>query len=651
MLRTAAAALLLALTPSALIAQPASVGRTGAEPVGRAGVARAPGWAPALVKPDLGASRGSWVPGEVLVRMAPRLARLSPSARTAAVGLPGARIKASIPAFGVQVLKLSDGMPVEAALGKLENKGVQAEPNKLIYSNQVMPSDERFVDLWGLHNTGRTHPVSDPPPSRAGGQSDSDIDAVQAWKKGLGSPKTVIAVLDAGVDVSHPDLDQSLWVNTDPPGGGDDDNNGYNNDVNGWNFPGNNGTLVSSDTRIIGFDHGTHVAGTIAAEINSPPGEGDVVGVCPGCSVMVLRFMKAIDSDGDGSVDVMVGNLKNLLEALAYARSQGADIINASFGSPQYSPLERAAFKKLGRRGILTVVAAGNASLDNDLVTSGSPAYPASYTLRNIVSVAASNHRDHLAYYTGCATRLARYRCAFTNWGRTSVDLAAPGVDVLSTTPRVGKDYRTFNGTSMAAPHVAGVAGLVKSSHPSWGARSIKNALLNSADRPGDGRLRKLWALPGGAWRGSFTVSNGRVNAAAARSGSTKGATPRHDGGIEGARVLRRRASGHVIWPSDVNDVYKKRLVRGRRYAVSLDGPRGTDFDLWVWKPKTKEIWQLENGCFRRRGSCRLLRASAEPDKSDATVFFHARKSAVHYFHVSAWVTNRGRYTLTVKRG
>ncbi len=645
MLRTAAAALLFALTPSALVAQPSSVGQTGDKPVDRTRFSPTP----ALIKPDLLSTRGSWVPGEVLVRMPSRLARRAPSTRTAALGLPGARIKASVPAFGVQVLELSDGMSVATALGKLGDRGVVAEPNKLIFSSQVIPSDDRFGDLWGLHNTGQAHPVADPPPSTARGEREADIDAPQAWDKGLGSPKSVIAVLDSGVDVSHPDLVDSLWVNNDPPGGGDDDHNGYKDDVNGWNFPGDNGTLVSSDTAITGYDHGTHVAGTIAAKINSAPGQGDVVGVCPGCSVMVLRFMKAIDSDGDGSADVMAGNLKNLLEALAYARSQGADIVNASFGSPKYSPLERAAFGELGRRGILTVVAAGNASLDNDLFTGGSPSYPASYTLRNIVSVAATNHRDHLAYYTGCATDSPRYRCAFTNWGRTSVDIAAPGVDVLSTTPRVGKDYKTFDGTSMAAPHVAGVAGLVKSTHPTWGGRAIKNALLNSSDRPSDGRLRKLWALPGSR-TGSFTVTNGRVNAAAARSGSTNGATPGHDGRIEGARVIRRRASGGVKWPSDVNDVYKKRLVKGRRYAASLNGPRGTDLDLWVWKPGTKEIWQLETGCFRGRGSCRLLRAAAAPDKSDATVFFHAKKSAVHYFHVSAWVTNRGSYALNVKR-
>src|SRR5680860_1472832 len=334
----AAAALLLALTPSALsLAQPASVGRTGEKSVERTRLSRAS----ALVKPDLLAPRGEWVPGQVLVRMPKRLARHTPSARTAALGLPGARIAASIPAFGVQLLKLSEGMRVGTALGKLSARGVFAEPNKLIFSSQVIPTDERFGDLWGLHNTGQAHPVADPPPLTARGDRDSDIDAVQAWAKETGSPKTVIAVLDAG------------------------------------------------------------------------------------------------------------------------------------------------------------------------LVTGGSPTYPASYTLRNIVSVAATNHRDHLAYYTGCAIKLARYRCAFTNWGRTSVDLAAPGVDVLSTTPLVGKPYKTFNGTSMAAPHVAGVAGLVKSSHPSWGARAIKNALLNSADRPGDGRLRKLWAFPGRSaeFRSAFLIA------------------------------------------------------------------------------------------------------------------------------------------------
>jgi subtilisin family serine protease len=400
--------------------------------------------------------------------------------------------------------------------------------------------------------------------------------------------------------------------------------------------------LLESDTRIIGYDHGTHVAGIIAAEAQNGRG---IAGVCWRCRVMVLKFMKPLDTDNDGAEDTMVGLLAPELEALAYARKNGADVVNGSFGSPIYSRFERRAFAALGRRGIPAVIAAGNQGADNDLLSRGSPDFPASYGLKNIISVAATNHSDHYGYDTACAA--ARYRCLFSNWGHDSVDVAAPGVDILSTTPTVGPDYSVFNGTSMAAPQVAGVAGLIKSHHPRWGGILIKNALMNSSDRRKS--LRRLYLAPGGV-RGRFTRTSGRVNASRALGGSTRNATRATDGGIPGARRIVVRRRGRVRWPGDVNDVFKKRVTRGRRYKVVLNGPRGADLDLAVYRPKTKDIWQIEPGCVRTRGPCQLVRLAARPGVADESFAFRATRRGLYYLHVSAWYRNRGRYRLTIRR-
>lgn len=591
-----------------------------------------------------GMRSGSWVQGQLLVRFGRRLAVRPQRARGRALGLPGARVVDSV-GFGIDVVDLPERLPVWRALRSATRQpGVaHAEVNRLVRL-RVIPDDQRFEDLWGLHNQGQGHPVADAG-GTARGTSDADIDAPEAWDRNQGMSRTTVAVLDSGVDVSHPDLEQNLFENAGEvaSNGQDDDGNGYVDDVHGYNFTGDNAVLIESDPTILGYDHGTHVAGIVAAEGNNSMG---IAGVCFRCRIMVLKFFKPIDTDGDGEEDTMVGTLAAELEALAYARNNGADIVNGSFGSPIHSRFERRAFAALGRAGILAVIAAGNQAADNDLLSRGSPDFPASFGLKNIISVAATNHRDHYAYGTGCATRAARFRCLFTNWGRESVDVAAPGVDVLSTTPTVGPAYSVFNGTSMAAPYVAGVAGLVKSAHPGYGPLVIKNAIMNSSERRAT--LRRLYDLPGGVG-GAFTRTNGRVNADRALDGSLRPASGSTDGTIAGARKLRRSRRGRVRWPGDVNDVYRKRLRRGRRYKAVLNGPRRADFDLTVYKPKTKDIWQLEAGCLRARGPCQILRLVATP-KADESTIFRAKKGGTYYFHVSAWYYNGGRYRVTVRR-
>jgi hypothetical protein len=274
-----------------------------------------------------------------------------------------------------------------------------------------------------------------------------------------------------------------------------------------------------------------------------------------------------------------------------------------------------------------------------------SPIFPSTYTLTNVLAVAASNHRDEYAYDTGCATRNPKWRCQFTNFGQESVDLSAPGVDVLSTAPADEGSYLVSSGTSMAAPHVAGVAGLVRSSNPSYSPEDVKDAIMNSADTPAS--LAKIY-VRGGTIAGEFTRTAGRVNALSALSGSTADGSPVTDGAIEGSVGIRRSKRGRVGWPDDVNDVYRKRLRRGHRYRVSLDFARNDDLDVWIWDPGTEEIWQLTVGCYRRHGACPIAAISAGDARPEVATF-RARETGMYFIQVESFFS-RGRYALRIGR-
>ncbi len=537
------------------------------------------------------------------------------------------------------------------------------EPNYVRYLSQVFPNDPEFVNQWGLHNTGQPHRISGPPspsptPSPVAGTADADMDVPEAWATTQGDSETVVAILDSGVDTTHPDLTSSLWTNAAEATGlanVDDDGNGYIDDVHGWDFAEHDSRVFEPNPAYFGFDHGTHVAGTVAATANNGVG---IAGVCPSCKVMVLKVFEPHDTDNDGVRDEMLGDIAAEVEAIEYAIAMGADVINGSLGAPlTWSRSERAAIRRAQAAGILSVFAAGNENGDNDLIgfedfdgdgvpDSLSPSYPASYTLSGIIAVAASNHHDQNGVSTRCATRSApEWPCTFTNWGATSVDVSAPGVDIISTVP--GNRYDVFDGTSMAAPHVAGLAALVRSAHPTYGPIDVKNAIMNSVEvKPG---LAILRFAPGITARGRFTVTGGRVNAAGALIAATADATPAHDGTIANAVRMRRSASGTVTWPEDVNDVFKKRLVKGADYRVRLDGPAGTDMDLVVYKPGTREIWQVEDGCLGGRGRCKMLEYPAQAD-ADESVTFRARKTGTYYVQVAAYLLGEGRYTVKVTR-
>ena len=522
----------------------------------------------------------------------------------------------------------------------------------------VIPNDPLFPQQWALHNEGQGHPVTGASGSSAG-IVDADIDVPAAWDTEAGDPETVVAILDSGVDVSHPDLAPNLWSNPAEVAGNavDDDGNGFVDDIHGWDFADNDASLIENNNAYFGWDHGTHVAGIAAAAMNDARG---IAGVCPQCRIMVLKFFEPIDTDRDGAKDEMGGNIAAEVKAIDYAIAMGADVINASFGAYlTWSKAERTALKRAARAGITIVLAAGNESVDNDMfmptdvdldgeIDGFSPSFPAGYELRGPVVVAASNDRDENGYSTACAARSGSrdYPCSFTNWGHESVDVSAPGVDIVSTLP--GGGYGAADGTSMAVPHVAGLAALVKSHRPGYSSTQVRNAILNSVDLPPG--LRRLYAFAGERATGQFTRTGGRVNALSALSAPTARSHGASDGTIATARRMRRRAVADIGWPEDVNDLYRKKLVRGRSYAAVLDGPERGDLDLVVYHPKVKDLWQVQPGCLGvRRGACRIV-AWPRLVGSDERADFKARRSGWHYFQVAAYPFTSGTYRLNVRR-
>lgn len=276
-----------------------------------------------------------------------------------------------------------------------------------------VPADKMFDKLWGLHNKSHGH----------------DVGALNAWKTTKGSKKVVVAIIDTGIDYNHPDLKNNMWVNAAEANGTkgvDDDGNGYVDDIYGYDF-GNDDADPMDDN-----SHGTHCAGTIGAVHN----EIGVAGVAANVRLMAVKFLTK--SGG--------GTLAGAIESIHYAADNGAHILSNSWGGEMRSEPKslKEAVEYSNSKGVLFIAAAGNARNDNDGRVKG---YPASHKVDNVVSVAAFQSDGKKA--------------SFTSYGETSVHVAAPGVDILSTTP--GGKYASYSGTSMATPHVAGVTALLLS--------------------------------------------------------------------------------------------------------------------------------------------------------------------------------------------
>lgn len=296
-----------------------------------------------------------------------------------------------------------------------------AEPDYTVRASGI-PNDPEFYRLWGLRNTGQTE-----------GVPGADIEAPAAWDVTTGRPEIIVAVIDTGVDYHHPDLRDNMLRDA-------------SGSVVGYDFA--NGDPDPRDDN----GHGTHVAGTLGAVADNRQG---IAGVCPRVRIMPLKFL---DAGGSGATS-------DAIDAIDFALAHGAQVLNNSWGGGGYSQLLKEAIDRARARGVLFIAAAGNEAANND----ETPSYPANYNTvcDNVVSVAATDDRDGLG--------------SFSNIGAGTVDLAAPGVRIYSTLP--GNRYGYLNGTSMAAPHVAGAAALVRAHYPAISLSEWKARLLGTAER------------------------------------------------------------------------------------------------------------------------------------------------------------------------
>ncbi len=453
-------------------------------------------------------NKAAYKEGELLVKFKPGVLKSASLSVHRAAG--ASVIKSFNLISNLQHIRLPQGVSVSDAIVQyMSDPNVEyAEPNFARCLSNIpksIPNDMYFPQQWALHNTG----------TYIDGTEDADIDAPEAWKITTGS-NVIIAILDSGVNQSHADLVGNTWFNEneeigDANGDGfpgvvgvdddddglidedsndlqpgepgyindlmnDDDENGYIDDLNGWDFVDNDNNPMDE------LGHGTHVAGIAAATGNN--GEG-VSGVMQKARIMALKIFDATTSLTGSCASAYASDI---IEAILYASNHGAKVMNASFQSEGYCIAERDMIAAAGTAGILFVAAAGNDGNNNDT----NPSYPASYNLSNIISVAATDQYDR--------------RVSFSNFGPNSVDVGAPGVNILSTIP-LDKEYGTldlFAGTSMAAPHVTGLAGLLFSYYDGvnntlFDHDQIKATILRSVD--------VLASLTG------WVNTNGRINA------------------------------------------------------------------------------------------------------------------------------------------
>lgn len=342
-----------------------------------------------------------------------------------------------------------------AALAKFSDEIVLPEGNG-IGSGGFIPNDVYFPQQYAFLNTGQT-----------GGTPGADIQATAGWEIASTSPDVVVAVLDSGIDFTHPDLQENIYTDArEIPGNGvDEDRNGLIDDVHGWDFV-NNDNDPSDD-----YNHGTHVSGILGARGNNNLG---VVGVTWRVQIMPVKILNASN----------LGTTAALISGINYARLKGARLMNLSLQNYPFSSSVEAEIQATQNANILMVICAGNNGTDNDQ----SPNYPSSYPNDNILAVANTTQDDVL-----------KSSPTASDYGATSVDLAAPGTSIYNT---IRGGYGYFTGTSMAAPLVTGTAALLLELHPGASVSQLRHWIMDTVD--------PLPALAGKC------VTGGRLNLAAA---------------------------------------------------------------------------------------------------------------------------------------
>ncbi|MCC5806640.1 MAG: S8 family serine peptidase [Opitutales bacterium] len=377
-----------------------------------------------------------------------------------------------------------DAVPMlVAALGA---GAVYAEPDYIVRSF-AEPNDLRFLDgsLWGLRNTGQNN-----------GVPGADISAEAGWATRHDAGEVIVGVIDSGLRLTHEDIVANLWTNPgETADGTDTSGSGYIDDIHGINAIDLSGNPVDES------GHGTHVAGTIGAVGNNGVG---MTGVAWNVRIMALRFLGA---GGSGAVS-------DAILCIEYGVENRAHILNNSWGGPVYSAALYDAVKAARDAGVIFVAAVGNSASNTDLA----PVFPASLPFENVVGVASTDRRDE--------------RSRFSSYGEGSVDLAAPGTDILSLGNDSDSHYRSTSGTSMAAPHVSGALALLRAEFPGDSWAQLINRLYGGVDR--------IAALDGGV-----VGTGGRLNLAGAFAADHRPANDSFAGArqIQGDVVLLRASN------------------------------------------------------------------------------------------------------------
>lgn len=333
------------------------------------------------------------------------------------------------------------------------------EPNYIVHRSNMSdwPTDPSFLKLWGLNNIGQSAPQG------TEGEAGADMGLLAAWKLTKGSRDIVVGIIDTGIDYLHPDLKENIWVNELERLGNtgiDDDGNGYVDDVYGWDFVSEGrsapqGGQLGDNDPMDDNSHGTHCAGTIGAVANNGRG---VAGVSWHVSMMALKFL-----DAQGS-----GNTVDAFRAIKYATKMKVDVLSNSWGGGPSSRLLEVAIKEANAAGVVFTAASGNDGANTDL----EPGFPAGYDVPNVIAVGASDNTDSAA--------------SFSNYGANSVDVFAPGVNILSTIPRSmggNNAYAVYSGTSMATPHVSGLVALMLAHEPGLrkNPAAVRERLINTS--------------------------------------------------------------------------------------------------------------------------------------------------------------------------